>query len=560
MAKINLKNIISKKNDSSALLLSVIRQTGAEVLIEDQHGNLLLGDAQAIVHHEQPIVIGDEIIGWVKGDEKGKIIAELLTILSQKEFDKKKLGSEVLHLYQEVNLIFNFSEKLAQTIDASAIAQIALDEIAHVIKFDSGAVVLWDDTTKKLQVAASKGGLFFDGEMINKHAERLMKIVLSGQSEIINDVGELIQFGIVSPHVKSIIYAALKVKHRIMGVIILASFEEANQYSAADLKLLITLALQSSSGIETALLYEKNIREANERAEAMRRIHEVTGKFVPYEFIRSLGHDVITDVKLGDQIEKTVTVVFTDIRDYTSFSEQMTPSENFSFVCSFNEHMGPVIRKHNGFINQYLGDAIMAIFPGSAMDALSAAIEMQKEVREFNARRQLHHQRPIQLGVGMHTGPLIMGITGDKDRMDAATISDTVNTASRIESLTKYYKANIIISDSTLQQITDTENFDLRPLGLVQVKGKREPLHIYECFSGNSEPELQKKLRTISAFNEGISNYLNKSFGKAFIAFQNVLETNPEDHTASFFLGKTARYITTGVPENWMGVEEMLNK
>ena len=126
-----------------------------------------------------------------------------------------------------------------------------------------------------------------------------------------------------------------------MGAIILAS-NELVQYTAADLKLLTTLALQSSSAIESALLYEKNIREAKEREEAMRLIYEVTGKFVPYEFIGSLGHNVITDIKLGDQVEKIVTVLFSDIRDYTTLSEQMTPEENFRFVCSFNERMGPI--------------------------------------------------------------------------------------------------------------------------------------------------------------------------------------------------------------------------
>ena len=82
-----------------------------------------------------------------------------------------------------------------------------------------------------------------------------------------------------------------------------------------------------------------------------------------------------------------MTVLFSDIRDYTSLSEQMSPEENFRFVCSFNERMGPAIRRHNGFINQYLGDAIMAIFPRNAEDALLAAIEMQKEVQDLNRSR-----------------------------------------------------------------------------------------------------------------------------------------------------------------------------
>jgi transcriptional regulator with GAF, ATPase, and Fis domain len=136
-----------------------------------------------------------------------------------------------------------------------------LEETGHVIKSDYGAVVLWDDKNKKLRVVAAKSELFFDEEKINMHAALLAKIVLSGQSEIMDDFAHLKEAGIVLPHVQSIIYAALKVKHRIMGVIILAS-NEAISYSAGDLKLLTTLALQSSSAIESALLYEKNIQEA----------------------------------------------------------------------------------------------------------------------------------------------------------------------------------------------------------------------------------------------------------------------------------------------------------
>ena len=118
----------------------------------------------------------------------------------------------------------------------------------------------------------------------------------------------------------------------------------------------------------------------------------------------------------------------------------------------------------------------MAIFPGNAADALAAAVQMQKQVEEFNLIRKTDGQMPIQIGVGMHTGPLIMGITGDDDRLDATTISDTVNTASRLESLTKYYKASIVLSDACLEQITQKEKFHLRYIGLVQLKGKQQSI------------------------------------------------------------------------------------
>jgi class 3 adenylate cyclase len=456
-------------------------------------------------------------------------------------------------------MVFNFSDKLAQAIEPVSIAQIAVDEAMHLINSVSAVVVLWDEASKQLQIPATAGEQLFSKENLARHADVLLKIGLSGQSEIMSDLTALRDAKIIDSKVQSIVYAALKVKHRIMGAIILAG-DEPMQYAASDLKFLTTLALQSSSAIESALLYEKNIREAREKEEAMRCVYEVTAKFVPYEFIGSLGYKLITDVKLGDQVEKNVTVLFTDIRDYTSLSEQMTPEENFQFVSSYNERMGPIIRNHNGFINQYLGDAIMALFPESAEASLTAAIEMQRNIYAFNVMQKAKNLPTIKMGIGMHTGSLIMGITGDKDRLDATTISDTVNTASRIESLTKHYKASILLSEITLQQIQHPENFHLRYLGKVQVKGRHSSIGIHECFGSDDEEQINKKQETLTLFNQGIHQYLNKSFTGAIKCFLSVTEINPEDNTAQFFLDHSMRCLQKGVSENWSGVLEMTNK
>jgi adenylate cyclase len=559
MARLSLKNIIGKKNGNTSLLLSLIAQLKADLFIEDEQEKFLTGNNNAQISYSYPVLLDEEILGWVKGDGNAECIASLLSLLAQKDMEKKKLGSEVLALYQEVNMVFNFSDKLAQAIEPTAIAGITLDEAMHLIKSNSGLVVLWDESTKQLQVPASSGDELFNKERISENAGLMLKIGLSGQSDIMSDLATLRDAGIIGPFVQSLMYAALKVKHRVMGAIIMAS-HESMRYAASDLKFLTTLALQSSSAIESALLYEKNIREAREKEEAMRRIYEITAKFVPYEFIGSLGHDLITDVRLGDQVEKVVTVLFTDIRDYTSLSERMTPEENFQFVCAYNETLGPIIRNHNGFINQYLGDAIMALFPGSATDALAAAVEMKKNINELNIKRNLQNLSPIQIGIGMHTGSLIMGITGDKDRLDATTISDTVNTASRIESLTKYYKAGILLSDATLQQIQNHEQFNLRYLGKVQVKGKQEPVGLHECFSGGKEDEILIKEKTLPLFNEGMNYYLSRSFNSAVKSFQSITETHPADLTAEFFLTNATSYLQKGVPEDWTGVVEMTNK
>jgi class 3 adenylate cyclase len=559
MARVSLKNIIGKNSELSAVILSLTQQPGPSLWIEDESGKLLLGEKNDDKNFSFPINLEDEVTGWVKGHEKGDTIARLLTYLLQKETEKKKLGSEVLNLYQEINLIFNFSEKLAQTIEPAAIAQLTLDQAVHSIQSTSGIVLLWDEETNQLLTPAKKGEPIFDENELTKHTQLLLKIGLSGQSEIMSDVSLLASAGIINPGIKSLLYAALKVNHRIMGAVILAS-HEAIQYSAGELKLLVTLALQSSSAIESALQYEKNIREVRAREEAILRIHEVTKKFVPNEFIRSLGHETLTDVKLGDQVEKIVTVLFTDIRNFTTLSEKMTPEENFRFVSSFNAQLGPIIRSHNGFINQYLGDSIMALFPENAVDALEAAIAMQKAVNDLSEKRQSMGMAPIKAGIGMHTGPLIMGITGDEFRLDAATISDTVNTAARIESLTKYYRAPLLLSGETLRHLREPELFHLRQLGKVQLKGKHNLLSIVECVDGYPDTELSKKVQTLSHFNTSMNAYFEQQFEDALQGFQAILHKDPADHTTIFFMENAFRYCNNGVPENWTGAEEMLSK
>ena len=266
MARLTIKTFI-KKNDIAPLITSLVDQLNGGVWIEDETGKNILGEQKEACEFSHVITADDEVIGAVKGSENSAVVAELLNHLIKKELEKKKLGSEVLNLYQEINLIFNFSEKLAQTIDAPSICDITVNEARGIINSDSGVIILWDEAAKKLQVVSSSGNLFFNEETINEHLPALRDILLSGQSEILSDTSSLIEKGIIFPEVKSVIYSSLKVNLRIMGAIILASNEEV-QYTAAQLKLLTTLALQSSAAIESALLYEKNIREAKESEEA----------------------------------------------------------------------------------------------------------------------------------------------------------------------------------------------------------------------------------------------------------------------------------------------------
>ena len=322
---------------------------------------------------------------------------------------------------------------------------------------------------------------------------------------------------------------------------------------------LLTL-LAISIGNRTNLLKAEKETALQKNLADQKRINKAISRFVPNEFLNALGKSSITEVALGDNIEKEVTVFFADIRNFTALSELMTPEENFQFVNVFNNRTGPIIQRNNGFINQYLGDGIMAIFPDSPADTLRAAIEMQQALHIYNKQQVQKGQTPIKVGMGMHTGSLIMGITGDEHRLDATTISDSVNSASRIENLTKHYGNSILLSEVSLKKLDNPEEFHIRYLGQVQVKGKQNLLKIYECFDGDVTEMFELKLATLAKFNTGIKHYFNQSFSKAVLDFEKVVKHNPKDKTATLFLHKAKQLEKVGIEENWTGIEMMGEK
>ena len=313
-------------------------------------------------------------------------------------------------------------------------------------------------------------------------------------------------------------------------------------------------------GMYTTLLFALIYRFWNteqEKAEQLQKINIASAKFVPTTFLNFLGKQNILEATLGDYVEKQVTILFSDIRDYTSLSEIMKPEENFRFVNAFNQRMGPIIQKHQGFVNQYLGDGLMAIFPENTDDTLRAAIEMHVILRKYNKERIAKGRVPLQMGIGLHAGPLIMGIIGDKQRMDAATISDTVNASSRVEGLTKHFGSNILITEAVVNKLRNRNAFNLRYLGLVQVKGKAQVMKIYECFDGDSEHQIELKKVTLADFEKGMKLYYNKMFAEAEKYFTKVVKKNKSDKSAVLFLEKINSLQLAELPADWNGVELM---
>lgn len=292
----------------------------------------------------------------------------------------------------------------------------------------------------------------------------------------------------------------------------------------------------------------------------LKMINTAYARFVPHEFLHTLGRDSIVDVKLGDQVQGNMTVLFSDIRSFTNISEKLNPKENFDFLNEYLRYVIPAIRKNNGFIDKYIGDAVMAMFPGSAEDAVKAAIDKFRQLKLYNDERRRRGEVPVQISIGLHTGNLMLGTIGDESRMDGTVISDAVNLASRLEGLTKKFGASVIVSEDTLAGIAKPEDYHCRFLGKVQVKGKNHSVRIYEIYDGESERIIDMKTSSQKDFEQGLEHYFDQKFADAVVCFKRVLDINPGDKTAELYLENSAHFVVQGVPTGWEGVEMMETK
>ena len=273
------------------------------------------------------------------------------------------------------------------------------------------------------------------------------------------------------------------------------------------------------------------------------KINVAYGRFVPHEFLRFLGHKSIVNVHLGDQVQKEMSILFADIRNFTTLSEGMSPKENFDFLNSYLKRVGPVIRNHNGFIDKYIGDAVMALFPDAAEDALRAAIDMQKQVSLYNEHRQQIGYTAIAIGIGLHTGSLMLGTIGEEQRMESTVISDTVNLASRLEDLTKVYGASIIISGQTLFGLENPTKYNYRFIGQVPIKGKKVLVSLFEVFEADPPQIRELKMQTKTHFEEGIILYHNHKFYEAYQIFKSILQINDQDKAARLYIQSCEQFF-----------------
>ncbi|MGL5061140.1 MAG: adenylate/guanylate cyclase domain-containing protein [Microcoleus sp.] len=304
----------------------------------------------------------------------------------------------------------------------------------------------------------------------------------------------------------------------------------ARRKAEADRKNLITELFQVNCTLEEALDTQVKITKA-------------TNRFVPNQFLAFLGHQSIVDVKLGEAVDLEMSILFSDIRDFTALSEKMTPQDNFQFINSYLSRMEPIIVGHRGFIDKYIGDAIMALFSEGADDAVTAGIAMLQALVEYNQNCADCSYAPVKIGVGINTGSLMLGTVGGNNRMDGTVISDAVNLAARIESLTKNYGVPLLITEQTFDRLTNPANYAIRVIDRVQVKGKSELVTVYEVFDADLPEVKAGKLTTLPLFAGALSLYNTHNLREAAALFADCFRQNPGDKVAQIYLERCRRLI-----------------
>ncbi len=265
-------------------------------------------------------------------------------------------------------------------------------------------------------------------------------------------------------------------------------------------------------------------------------------KFVPTQFLDLLGKKSAKDISLGECKLQEMTILFADIRDFTSLSESMSPEENFKFINSYLKRMSPVIEQNNGFIDKFIGDAIMAIFH-LPEEGLGAAVAMHDELNTLNKNRTSSGYRPLRIGIGLNTGMLMMGTIGHEDRLSTTVIGDTVNLSARLESLTKEYFTPILVSEFTVSKLQEENKKYLREIDTVIVKGKTNAVKIFECFENDSDELRSQKINSRKEFTEAVSYLESEDYATALDKFLKLENPLPGDVILSFHIIKCQEMI-----------------
>jgi adenylate cyclase len=264
----------------------------------------------------------------------------------------------------------------------------------------------------------------------------------------------------------------------------------------------------------------------------------------------------------GKSVEATV--LFSDIRGFTSISEELGPQPTVALLNEYFTIMVECVQKQGGMLDKFIGDAIMAVFglpvqqEDDADRAVRAAVSMISELRRWNRERTSAGKVPLDMGVGINTDKVVSGNIGSPKRMDYTIIGDGVNLASRLEGACKQYGSHILITENTLHQLRGT--YRMREVDCVVVKGKHQPVPIYEILDYHTDESFPHLMESVNAFKSGLDYYRFRQWDKAIDGFAEAAFLNPDDQLPRIYVDRCMHFKSQPPPETWNGEWIMTSK
>jgi adenylate cyclase len=343
----------------------------------------------------------------------------------------------------------------------------------------------------------------------------------------------------------SLLVVPMLANDELVGVLSVES-EVALAFEPEDERLLTTVANLAAAAIRNARLYHELVET-----------HRSGERFVPHEFVRFLDKQSLRELARGERVQREMTVMFSDLRAFTSLVENLDPHATFELLNRYFASMVPPIQAHRGFVDKFIGDAIMALFDDPHADgAVQAALAELEALAEMNARDA--SRAPLAMGIGLHRGPLMLGVVGSDERLSCTVYGDSVNLASRVESLTRLYGARLLVTGAVVDALAQREAYALRCVDVVRVKGKQEPVAIWEPLV--SLPESERATRAPdAALTEARAPYLRGDFAAARVALDALAQRFPDDPVVALLSGRTRGFLQSP-PRDWDGAYRLDHK
>lgn len=336
---------------------------------------------------------------------------------------------------------------------------------------------------------------------------------------------------------------------RFEGAIYIENGLATDVFSQERIEVINVLAAQVSIAIENAQLY----KEQSGLIEAQRR-------FVPSAFLESLNHRDIARVVLGENVAKRMSVMFADLRDFTPLAERLEPRDVIELLNRHFAAMEQAIAGAGGFIDSFAGDEIKVLFDTEPDAAVQGGIAMWRALDALNRRAAALGQPELNMGVGVNSGPVVLGTVGAHSRIQCSVIGDTVNLASRIEQLTKVYRARLLITEHTYLGLRAREAVSVRLVDRVAVKGRAVAVGLYEVLDAETPERRAAREGTRGLHEAAIERYTGRDFVGARAGFVDMLAQDADDAVPPQFIERCDRYQREPPPPDWQGFERLTSK